>query len=239
MSYFGRLTGRHYESVEEMRHYESREAMRRSALSAEESEFDNLPADKVRELLEKVSRSEHTKAAQLQAMTDVQVFMQLHPEYKVSRSNSNAMMLALSALGADIANEVATLQQMEAAFEHCKLTGTVELNEAALRRQEAQRIQTQAEHIRTQREARANFNEAEAYDMPLDELRQLASDQLSGIQRVPGRDGIGSMGSEYGETTRPLNGAVPDPLADPERIATPGSSLNNRGFRGTDISQRI
>ena len=228
MSYYGKLTGKTYESLEAMRHYEGLEAQRRNVPTAEESAFDNLPADKVRELIVKAAKSEEQKASELQRGVDVLAFKQAYPEYADSVPNSAAMILYLKGMGI---NDLATanFHQLEYAFLHLKESGFLKLKASAVSRQQSQAVN---DRLREIEKSRPEFNESDAYNtLSMDEVRQRAAQQLSGVQVV--RDGgVGSMGAEFGETTAPLNSAaVPHALDDPQRHVTPGSSLNHRGWR--------
>jgi len=87
-TFFGKLTGRHYDSIEALRHAEGREAMRRTARTPAQVDYDNLPAEKIREHFDRLSADEQTKAAQVQCVIDLAAFLQEYAdEYEDSVEN--------------------------------------------------------------------------------------------------------------------------------------------------------
>lgn len=121
--------------------------------------------------------------------------------------------------------QTATLADLEDAFEELKAIGALKLDEKALRKQQQAGIEQRADAVRAQRERWANLDaDAESEGLSLEEIRKRAEDQLAG-RRTASRDGIGCMGSEYGQGS-----AFPQGLDDPDRILHPGSGFNRRGF---------
>lgn len=220
MNYYGKLTGKTYDSLEAMRHYEGMEARRRNVPTDEQAAFDNLPADKIREHFNRLAADDQTRAAQEQMVVDAEVFKQLHPEYKATKNNLAAMTLALRSIGADVDHDIATLGQFERALELCKANGSVELDGKALQKQKQAGIEQRASAIRQERD----FDPLEAEGLSLDELRRRASAQLAGVEWT-----TDERGAEYTEGARPLAGPS-SRLDDPQRILHPGSQFNRRGF---------
>lgn len=222
MSYYGKLTGKHYDSIEAMKHYESIEAQRRNVPTDEQAAFDNLPAEKIRELFNQASLSEQQKAAIAERDVDISVFLELHPEYADCPENGAAMNAVLLGILKARNGHTVRLEDLESAFDVLKDRGALKLDEKVVRKQQQQGIQQRAEALRQQR----HFDESEAEGLSLDELRQRASAQLSGVHFTT--DSVGAMGAEYGQAAKPLNGA--SVLDNPQSIVHPGDGLNRRGF---------
>jgi hypothetical protein len=180
--FYGKLTDKNYSSFEEMRHYERLEAMRRNVPTEEEAVFDNLPAEKIRELFEKASKSEQEKTDFLLMGEDLQTWKELHPEYiddmgPVGAANMRAMIAFLHARSI----KHPSLTQLEDAYESLAARGLLQLDQAVLAQQGKKRHQKRAGQIEARggvAAAAANMpieSEEELEAMPLEEIRRRAT----------------------------------------------------------------
>lgn len=166
--FYGRLTGKTYESLEAMRHHERLEAMRRNVPTDEEAAFEALPAEKVREHIERAMQSEKEKTELFMSSIDLQTFFELHPEYKDCQENSSPMVSFLRAKGIPRP----TLSDLEDAYNNLRAAGLLQLNRAAIQKQQKAEIQQRARGIEDQRTLP---DEDELYSMPLEEIRRRAT----------------------------------------------------------------
>jgi hypothetical protein len=97
--FYGRLTGKTYESLEAMRHHERMEAMRRNVPTDEEAAFEALPAEKIKGLFERAAKSEPEKVDLMMSGIDLQTFFSLHPDYIDCQENTTPMVSFVRARG--------------------------------------------------------------------------------------------------------------------------------------------
>jgi|HubBroStandDraft_6_1064221.scaffolds.fasta_scaffold108521_1 hypothetical protein len=83
--FYGRLTGKTYETVEAMRHHERLEAMRRNIPTDEEAAFDAMPADKLRGHIERAMQSKQEKTDLLTSGIDLQTFLSFTLNTSIAR----------------------------------------------------------------------------------------------------------------------------------------------------------
>lgn len=168
--FYGRLTGKVYDSEVAMRHHERLEMMRRNKPSGEQEAFDNLPAEKIRELFNQAATSEQEKIDQQVASQDIGTFLELHPEYDDSNKSPNgpAMKIFLTARGI----KYPTLAQLEEAFETLSAQGMVQLKPEVVVKQQQEIYKQRAEDFRA---SRIMPSDDELSGMSLEEIRRRAS----------------------------------------------------------------
>ena len=133
-------------------------------------QIGRMSPDEYRAVAEIVLRTEDQKAAFLKTVQDEKDFLAAYPEFRPTKDNWTRMCLYLEGRGVKANSGVATFEDMEAAFRYLKPLGTLELNKASVRQQEARAINERNER----REAAAAFNEEEAYQLPWAELEKRA-----------------------------------------------------------------
>jgi hypothetical protein len=161
VSYFGTLTRKNYESLEDLRSSEKKERMRR-----------NVPpsGEDLREYIEEGLRSNQEREAAAQTQVDIELFQRLHPEFDDSpENNSNGFLLADYWRSRGV--KWPTLAQFEEAFNHYKAQGVLKLKQDVLQKQHKADIAQRAQEIEEYRPP----TEEEMYEMPMDELRQRAA----------------------------------------------------------------
>jgi hypothetical protein len=136
----------------------------------EEVAAGRATAEDVRAGQEIFLKTDELRAKQAQSVQDERDFLAKHPEFKPTKANWERMCLYLEGANVEANSGLATFEDMEAAFHHLKTLGTLELNKASVRQQEARAINDRNEA----RERAAAFNEEEAYTMPLNELARRA-----------------------------------------------------------------
>jgi len=135
----------------------------------EEAAFDKLPAAEVRRVVERAMTSvdELQRVDEYHEKTE-KTFRQLYPSYLNNEHNAKAMKYHWQNV---LGTEVPTLEQMEESFFALRDAGMLQLNQAAVAKEDAARIQQRAEEIKAARKD-AEFDEAEAYSMPMAELER-------------------------------------------------------------------
>ena len=142
----------------------------RKDATPEEITFDKLSAPAVKALIERAAASDAERAAVDTFQQDEQVFRKLYPSYINNARNAQLMKHHWEeALGIT----VPTLSQIEESFFALRASGVIQLNAAAVAKENQADIAARADKIRADRAA-SEFNEADAYTMPLEELRQRA-----------------------------------------------------------------
>jgi hypothetical protein len=139
--------------------------------SVADATFEDLPAEKIRELFEKSAQSERDKelAAASQHMMDV--WTKLHPEYRDHQPNAIQLLNQTEAM---FGTRKPNLEQAEAAYELLLQNGLLDIDQAELNRQKSKRDAAKAQEIE---DAGGVYvyghpSEAELYEMPMDELRR-------------------------------------------------------------------
>ena len=136
----------------------------------EEVTAGRATAEDVRAGQEIFLKTDELRTQQAQTIQDERDFLAAYPEFKPTKDNWARMCLYLEGRGVKANNGLATFEEIEGAFHHLKTLGTLELNKASVRQQEARAINERNER----REAASAFNEEEAYTMPLNELARRA-----------------------------------------------------------------
>jgi hypothetical protein len=129
-------------------------------------EFDKLDAAGVRSVVLRAMASEEeiTKAEQFQK--DVQTFLVMNPSYL----NSDANMMRMRAHWEEaLGVTIPSLEQIEDSYHTLRNHGVITLNKTAVAKENEREVLSRAAELREKREA-AEFNEADAYTMPMDQL---------------------------------------------------------------------
>lgn len=160
MTFFGQLTGKHYETAEARDYYEDQEALRRRKPSAEEEELAKLSSAELGEWIKQSYRSEEIKENVKRAQTVADLFLERHPEFVDCLHNG---------------------QQMHNYFHTRNISapGPMDFNDAYNYLRAAGQLRLDENKIRVQRERErfdlADASEDELRSLPLDELRRRAA----------------------------------------------------------------
>ena len=136
--------------------------------------FDELSADKMKEVCDRVWQDENRKRAQEAQPQEIEKFLQLCPDFDNTDSSENAngqlMVVDLRLRGLD--HSTATAEDLRESWDRVKVAGLpVKLNKRFVREEQEREV---AEGVKEIKE-RESFDEGEAYSMPLDRLRMRAS----------------------------------------------------------------
>jgi hypothetical protein len=132
--------------------------------------IDSLDATSALRLAQRAAASVQDIAATEQYLKDEATFRAMYPAYK--DSNHNAKLLKTyweEVLGVT----VPTLEQMEESFFALRDRGVLQLDAKAVAKENQEQILRRAAELREAREAN-EFNEADAYMMPIEELERKA-----------------------------------------------------------------
>lgn len=125
----GRLTGHTFDSEEAMVHFERLEALKLQARSQQQSEFDKLPADKVKLIAEGFLNAVAESAGKVAQGKDIDGFLKRHPEFVNSDFNGAKMNAFLIAKGKSGGAGNATSGDLEEAFDSLSAAGVLEINQ--------------------------------------------------------------------------------------------------------------
>jgi hypothetical protein len=132
----------------------------------EDAAFDKLDAQGVLHVVQRAMASETEKAKTEQFHKDVETFRHMNAAYLDSDFNKNAMVHHWThVLGVTIP----TLAEIEETYFALRESGVLQLNQKAVAKENQEEVLRRAAEYREQREA-AEFNEADAYTMSLEEL---------------------------------------------------------------------
>jgi len=133
--------------------------------TADDAAFENASAEQIKDLFNKAARSEQEKLDSIRSQQDGNTFCELFPEYMDTGKNARHLRAHCTALGI----AYPTLADLETAYYALRSVNLLEINQQELARQEAKGTKERADEIR-----RTAFDEAEAYTMPLEEVRRRA-----------------------------------------------------------------
>jgi hypothetical protein len=138
-----------------------------SDASEVEKAFDRLSPEAVKTLVTRAMSSEEEKqSADNFQSTTVPLFCKMYPAYIDNQHNSKLMQHHWRT---KFNTEIPTLVQVEESYFDLRQAGVLNLNAAAVKKEDAARIaQHHDELIAARKEA--EFDEAAAYTMPLDQL---------------------------------------------------------------------
>lgn len=139
--------------------------------SKEEIDFDALPLEEVQALCKAAVQAEEAAQNAPQNQLNADAFLTNHRE--IFDNEHNARMISMQ-LKADGVTGVVTQAQYEHATEQLNASGLLTLNKNVLAKQRAAEVQrTAAEHVVE------NLSEEDMENLPLDELRKRANQQLA------------------------------------------------------------
>jgi hypothetical protein len=149
---------------------EREELMRRATPSKEEIELEAMNRDEWEPLLRGRAMQEWADQNKQQREDAGHIFVRAHPEMRDNQANANKIRKAIEVAGRQYDTNVADLEKV---YQKLVAQGEIELNEKVIAKQMRDRqIAEATKHLRT-----VNFNEAEAYELPMDELRRRAGGQ--------------------------------------------------------------
>jgi hypothetical protein len=132
----------------------------------EEIALGKLDATATLNLVKRAMATEEQKQAADDFQTDYRVFLKMYPAYRDDAHNAQLMKNHWeSVLGVS----VPSLPQMEESFFALRNSGVAHLNPKAVAKEDAAFIAQRADQIIAERKA-GEFDEADAYTMPLQEL---------------------------------------------------------------------
>jgi len=133
----------------------------------EEEAFEKLPLAGKLNAIKLAMASEDEKVAGAQFQQDEATFRAMYPAYKDSPRNAQM----LKTYWEDVFGvSIPTLAQLEEAYITLRQRNVLDLNQAAVAAENAAALKERVEAIRAER-TKLEFNEADAYSMPLEELR--------------------------------------------------------------------
>jgi hypothetical protein len=139
--------------------------------------IDSLDATSVLHLAQRAAASQQEIAASEQFIKDEATFRQMYPAYKDSQHNAKLMKYHWENV---LGTSIPTLEQIEDSFFTLRENGVLQLDPKQVAKENQEQILRRAAKLREAREA-AEFNEADAYTMSLDELRARANRE-AGVQ---------------------------------------------------------
>jgi hypothetical protein len=129
--------------------------------------FDNLPAEEIKKLFERAAQSDQDQLDSLSCQEAGNVFCELHPEFKDTEKNAKTMRAHFTALGI----AYPTLDDHERGYIALKSVGLVDLDQKELNNQQQRATKATADGVRQNQ-----FDESEAYSLPLEEVRRRAQE---------------------------------------------------------------
>jgi tRNA A58 N-methylase Trm61 len=131
-----------------------------------DAEFENLSAEQIKKLVERAARSDKQNADSARSQEAGNVFVELHPEFVDTQKNAKQVRAHCTAMGI----AYPTLDDLERAYEALKSVGLVDLNQKELIAQQQRATKEAANGVRENQ-----FDEADAYTLPLEEVRRRAN----------------------------------------------------------------
>jgi hypothetical protein len=138
----------------------------RNPRTKEDAAFDKLDAQGVLHVVQRAMASETEKASAEQFHKDEQVFRKMYAAYRDTEHNARTLRNHWETV---LGVTIPTFAQIEESFFATREAGLLQLDPKAVARENEEAILRRAAEIREQREA-AEFNEADAYTMSLEEL---------------------------------------------------------------------
>jgi hypothetical protein len=135
-----------------------------------EEAFEKLDAAGVRWVVERAMASEEEKNRADQFHKDVATFRHMYPAYLDSEHNKRLMVHHWTEV---LGTSIPTFAEIEETFFSLRGSGVLQLNAKAVAKEDAAAVAVRADEIIAARKA-AEFNEADAYSMPLEELEKRA-----------------------------------------------------------------
>lgn len=141
-----------------------------TTLTPAEQEFEKLDAHGVRWVVERAMANEEEKNRADQFHKDVETFRHMYPVYLDSEHNKRLMVHHWTEV---LGTSIPTFAEIEETFFSLRGSGVLQLNAKAVAKEDAAAVAVRADEIIAARKA-AEFNEADAYSMPLEELEKRA-----------------------------------------------------------------
>lgn len=160
------LTDKTFDSREAAAHYDEIAARTAHAATQQESELDNLTAEQVKLVAQAMISATADHGRQTSIDDDASVFLTMHPEYVNNSANGGKMKAALIAKGR---LQYATVHDLNEVYSELREAGTLELNQKVLDEQNRQDVLARA------KELSQPFDEQEAYNLPMHELKRRAN----------------------------------------------------------------
>jgi uncharacterized protein YaiI (UPF0178 family) len=132
----------------------------------EEIALSKLDPTATLNVVKRAMATEEEKQAVEDYQTDYRVFLKMYPAYKDNAHNAQLMKHHWQTV---FGVSVPSLPQIEETFFALRNSGVLHLNAAAVAKEDAAAIAQRADKIIADRKA-AEFNEADAYAMPFEEL---------------------------------------------------------------------
>ena len=139
--------------------------------------IDSLDATAALHLAQRAAASTQEIADTEQFIKDEATFRTMYPAYKDSQHNAKLMKYHWENV---LGTTIPTLEQIEDSFFTLRENGVLQLDAKAVAKENQEQILRRAAELREAREAAA-FNEADAYTMPLEQLRARANRE-AGVQ---------------------------------------------------------
>ena len=183
-TFIGVLTGQTFDDVDTLIAQERAAALRQvSESTPEEKALDSLPPEQVRELLREGERQEQLKVKLVETRKNGDAWLTLHREFLDTPHNAHLMVMQLRANNVVEGSE--TIQDYEVAYRQLRKSGLLSLDRDVLMEQEAEAVkQRAAKAVATPGSVWDKTTEDAMYDdnLPLDEIRRRANEQLSRSQ---------------------------------------------------------
>jgi hypothetical protein len=173
-TYKGTLTGREFDSLQEMIGIERQAALNKAPeATKDEQAFERLPIEEQKRLLREGERGEQLKVNGLKTWKNGDAWITLHPEYVDSEHNARLIKMQLAANGASDNN--ASIQDYEVAGKQLIEAGLLTLKQTAVTNQHAAEVaQLASQAVKTPGTVFDNTSEEEMYNLPMEELEKRA-----------------------------------------------------------------
>lgn len=177
MAFIGQISGRHYNSYEEMVVGEKIAVAHRDAsiIADQDEVINSIPLDTLRTIADRAAIAADAAQSGKRSRADVAAWGALHPEWKDTPSNIRLMDHELKRQGVLINP---TVGELERAYNSLTESGLLDLNEKKLREREQKLAQQRANTIQESGGPLPAFNEDEAYSIDMDQLRVRANQNL-------------------------------------------------------------
>jgi hypothetical protein len=164
----GALTGQVYDSLDSMIAQERKASLSRvPAQTDEEIAFENMPVEEMQARIKGAMHQEQLKANGLQTQKQADAWVTLNPWFVDSQHNARLIKMQLAANGASDNN--ASIADFDTAAAQLRDSGLLTVNKTAVAKQHATEVAQIADAHKE-----IAFDEAEAYDLPLEEVRRRA-----------------------------------------------------------------
>jgi hypothetical protein len=182
MAFIGQISGRHYNSYEEMVANEKIAAAHRDRemIQQQDDILKTIPLETLRVVADRAAYEDKTQQDRLATKKNADAFIAVHPELIDNKSNAFILLNQARTMFGD--GEL-TVNNLEDAYQYLRdRTDFLKLDAKELAKQ--QKAQAKA-HYETERARSVRPTEQELYDMPLEDLRRLDTiDNQKRMQRI-------------------------------------------------------